>query len=172
MAPSWLCGIDRFHLTERLAEALAVLPIQKVEREGRLLRWRQELEEDDATIDRIERYLQRHGRNYFAAWKKRGYRRARDGFSLLIDHIRYIQNHKHKMRYATLRKAALPTGSGATEGACKSVIMTRAKRCGQRWHPRGVDAVLTLRAYYMSERLPAFWNEFAKTYTADVNAFQ
>ncbi len=74
------------------------------------------------------------------------------------------------MRYASLRKVGLPCGSGATEGACKSLVMTRAKRCGQRWHDDGVNAVLTLRAIYMSERLPTFWTQFANEYTADVKA--
>lgn len=165
---AWLAGVDRFHVTERLAEVLSLLPLQKVERERRLEQWRQELETDDGTIDRVERYLQKQFRQYDANCKKHGRRPSFGDARKVIDHLGYIKNHKHKMRYATLRAACLPTGSGATEGACKSLVMTRTKRCGQRWHERGVNAVLTLRAYHMSERLPAAWRVLSFRYTAEI----
>ena len=68
----------------------------------------------------------------------------------------------------SVRAFGLPTGSGTTEGACKSLVMIRAKRCGQRWHTRGVDSVLALRSYYMSERLPAFWSVFSAQHNAQI----
>ena len=45
-------------------------------------------------------------------------------------------------------------------------LSMRTKGSGQRWHGKGVDAVLTLRAYEMSGRLPAFFRCLAETYTA------
>ena len=72
------------------------------------------------------------------------------------------------MRYARLRIIGLPVGSGATEGACKSLVMTRAKRCGQRWHEDGIDAVLLLRGLLMSDRLPAAFDLLRRDYTATV----
>jgi hypothetical protein len=36
------------------------------------------------------------------------------------------------MRYAELVARGLPVGSGATEGACKSLVQVRAKSCSQR----------------------------------------
>ena len=74
------------------------------------------------------------------------------------------------MRYATLRRVGLPCGSGATQGACKPVVMIRAKGCGQRWQADGVTAALTLRAAYLSERLPTLWVHVAADYSADVQA--
>jgi hypothetical protein len=59
---------------------------------------------------------------------------------------------------------------GATEGACKSVVMMRTKGSGQRWHEDGVSAALTLRAVYLSERLPTLWSHLAADYSADVQA--
>jgi hypothetical protein len=47
-----------------------------------------------------------------------------------------------------------------TEGACKFLITTRAKRSGQRWTKRGISAVLALRSLLASERLAAFWKLF------------
>ena len=40
----------------------------------------------------------------------------------------YIKNNKQYMRYASLRKSGIPTVSGATEGACKSLVMIRTSR--------------------------------------------
>ena len=67
-------------------------------------------------------------------------------------------------RYATLARLGLHVGSGVTEGACKSLITTRAKRSGQRWHEPGISAVLTLRSLVASERFDAFWKRFARRY--------
>ena len=80
----------------------------------------------------------------------------------------YLENNAHRMHYARLLDAGLPIGSGATEGACKSVIQKRANSGGQRWRPAGLAAVLTLRAVHLSERLPRFWANFAATYRHDV----
>ena len=153
--------MKRIHLTERLAQALQMLPFQKVDRERRLASWRLELERDDAAIDRIERYLASKIHNYARLCAQAHRPPVFADHRALLDHLGYIRNHKGKMRYASTRLLGLPTGSGATEGACKSLVMIRAKRCGQRWHTRGVNSVLTLRSYYMSERLPAFWSVFA-----------
>ncbi len=76
----------------------------------------------------------------------------------------FIQNNKDRMRYVSLRKANLPVGSGATEGACRSVIGERASR---RWRDSGLTAALTLRSIYASERLPRFF-ERLQLYTANV----
>jgi hypothetical protein len=46
----------------------------------------------------------------------------------------------------------------------------RAKGSGQRWHDDGATAALTLRAIYLSERLPTLWSHFAANYSADVEA--
>ena len=70
------------------------------------------------------------------------------------------------MNYAKLRKQNIPIGSGATEGACKSLIAARAKRSGQRWSRRGLNAVLNVRAVHQSERFDPFWKLFANEYKA------
>jgi hypothetical protein len=67
-------------------------------------------------------------------------------------------------RYASMLDLGLHIGSGVTEGACKSLIATRAKRSGQRWHETGIDAVLTLRSLALSNRFDPFWRRFAKRY--------
>ncbi len=74
------------------------------------------------------------------------------------------------MRYARLRAVGVPVGSGVTEGACKSVIKMRTNGSGQRWRPQGLAAVLTLRSVHMSDRLPRFWANFARSYRKEVVA--
>lgn len=154
---NWKEGIDRYHLNERLGEILRIVEPDTDKRARHLAQWNEKLDTDDSTIDRIAKWL---------ADKIV----CHTGVDLekLEEHWTFLLNNNDRMRYASLRKAGLPCGSGATEGACKSLVMIRAKRCGQRWHNDGVNAVLTLRAIYMSERLQAFWNHFANDYTADV----
>ena len=147
-------GIDRFHLTERLGESLKALrdPYGR-DREVTLNEWRKELETSDNAIDKIEKLLISE-----AERDKKRNRLSAANEEILRTHLTYIKNNKKYMRYATLRKNGIPTGSGATEGACKSLIMIRTKGCGQRWHPFGVNAVLSLRSLYLSARLRPFWN--------------
>jgi len=167
---SWHPVIDRFHLTERLALALQLLPMQKTQREQYLERWRLDLERDDRAIDRIEIELRKRTKGY---WRMCAVAHRQPVFSdqrTLDEQLNYIRNHKSKMRYASVRALGLPTGSGTTEGACKSLVMIRAKRCGQRWHTRGINSVLALRSYYMSERLPSFWSAFASHNRPQLNA--
>ena len=156
---NWLEGIDRYHLNERLGEILRIVEPDADTRARHLAQWNDEFDTDDATIDRIGMWLADQ-----IPWHTGG------ELEKLEEHWTFLLNNNDRMRYASLRKAGLPCGSGATEGACKSLVMTRAKRCGQRWRDDGVNAVLTLRAIYMSERLQTFWTQLANDYTADVRA--
>ena len=146
-------GIDRYHLTERLAESLQALrdPFS-TDRKVTLNEWRMKLEKSDTAIDEIEELLTKEMKSD----KKRKLMSAAKA-EILRSHLTYIDNNKKYMRYASLRKSGIPTGSGATEGACKSLVMIRTKGCGQRWHSPGVNSVLALRSLYMSNRLSTFW---------------
>lgn len=155
----WLEGMDRYHLNERLADILHLLGLPEGQPAQKLRSWNEALDVDDAAIDGIAEWIA-------------GAISGHEGETLkkLESHWTFLVNNNDRMRYATLLRAGLPTGSGATEGACKSVVMIRAKGCGQRWHEEGVNAALTLRAVYMSERLPTLWPHFAAEYSADVRA--
>jgi hypothetical protein len=149
-------AIDRFHLMERLAETLKLLGLYEHERAGRLAKWRAQLDEDDEAVEVIFRWLLRENR------KRAALPMSREDRNLLQSHLTYLRNNKRNMRYASVRKRGIPTGSGATEGACKSVIMIRTKGCGQRWHSSGVNSVLTLRGLWLSDRLPVAWRAFKR----------
>ena len=86
----------------------------------------------------------------------------------MAPHLTYLENNAYLLKYARLRAAGLPVGSGVTEGGCKSVIKKRTNNGGQRWRPEGLEAVLTLRSVHVSERLPRFWAHFARAYRKEV----
>jgi len=156
---NWLEAIDRYHLNERLAKVLKVIEPDPDARKPQLQRWNDELDTDDSTIDRIE---ERVGREV----------RHRDGIdadlTVLLDNVTFIRNNKDRMRYASLRKASLPVGNGATEGACRYVIGERTKRASRRWHEEGLAAALALRSIYCSDRLPRFFTYLQRHYTAEI----
>jgi hypothetical protein len=150
-------AIDRYHLNERLGNVLKVTEANSARRAERISRWNHELDTDDRTIERIERYISQRRSRY----------RGHD-LEILQDNLTYIRNNGNRMCYVSLRQAGLPIGSGATEGACKSVVAVRAKRSGQRWHNEGVSAVLTLRAIHQSNRLPRFWSHLSQEYIRQI----
>ena len=155
----WHEAIDRYHLNERLADILRLTEPNESRRHQQLARWNHALDTDDEAIDRIARWVAEQ-----IPWHQD------DALTTLEAHWTYLLNNNDRMRYATVRRVGLPCGSGATEGACKSVVMIRAKGCGQRWHEDGVTAALTLRALYLSERLPTLWPHFSADYSDDVQA--
>lgn len=153
----WSEAIDRHHLLERIADALVVCKFTEPWRKAKLREWNELLDRDDNAIEGVRTFLQEQHDT------RRGTARR-----TLAQHLTYLENNHDRMRYATLRRFGLPVASGATEGACKSLVMTRAKRCGQRWHVTGLRSVLTLRALDMSERLRPTFDLLAHEYTASL----
>jgi len=155
--------VDRYHFMQRLASALEVVEPDEKERRLQLARWRKALDRNDRTIHRIRKYfdLDRHYGTRVRDWETWN----------AIDKIigGYVIRYEH-FQYAAVAKLGLPTGSGVTEGACKSLIAARAKRSGQRWRARGISAVLALRSLLESARLPPFWNHFVSRYAANCEA--
>lgn len=156
---TWHEGIDRYHLLEHLAEALAVVESDAAERTRLLDDWRESFNERDSTIDTIERFFIERYADLDTAKRE-----------ALWEHLRYIGNNKDRMRYVALRVAGLPVGSGVTESTAKTVIGLRAKGPGQRWREAGLRGAVTLRALDQSDRLPRFWSHLARGYAARVEA--
>ena len=154
-------AIDRFHLSERLGKVLKVTIADEPKRTDQLATWERELDDDDETIDRIEQYIRDHAWRY--GWEAR---------ETLLDNLTYIENNKDRMRYPALRAAGLPIGSGTTEGTCKSLVGSRMKRSGQRWHHEGAGSVGELCAIHQSERLPRFWRHLHRYYIARVESIE
>jgi hypothetical protein len=72
--------------------------------------------------------------------------------------LRYLSNHGEKMRYAEYRRQGLPLMSSHVESVIKQ-INYRVKGTEKFWSEGGAEAILQLRADYLSETAPlaAFW---------------
>jgi hypothetical protein len=71
----------------------------------------------------------------------------------------YFTTNAQRMRYPLFRARGMHIGSGIAEAACKTIVSTRAKRCGMRWAPGGLDALLPLRTAVLNEAYDSFWEE-------------
>lgn len=69
----------------------------------------------------------------------------------------YFTTNAARMDYPTFVARHLPIGSGAVEGACKTLVQARAKQAGMRWSQAGVQPVVSLRALHRSGRWEQFW---------------
>ena len=69
----------------------------------------------------------------------------------------YLHRNRFRMRYDEYLARGLPIASGAVEGACKNVIKDRMERSGMRWSEDGAEAMLKLRATYLSGDFEKFW---------------
>jgi hypothetical protein len=72
--------------------------------------------------------------------------------------LTYLTNHGEKMRYADYRRQGLPLMSSHVESVIKQ-INYRVKGTEKFWSEEGAEAILQLRADYLSETEPlaAFW---------------
>jgi hypothetical protein len=152
----WEEIVDHYHAMAHLWRAA-----QAMEGEAKSImdRWRAQLRANDRAIDGILREIQldamrNHEHSYCVA---------------LEDEITFVTNNGARMKYASLRDAGFPIGSGPTEGACKSFFSVRCKRSGQRWRNPGLRATLECRAQLLNERLPSVMRNLRhQNYRAEV----
>jgi hypothetical protein len=69
---------------------------------------------------------------------------------VLRQNIGYFERHQQHMRYDEYRAKGWPIGSGNVEAGVKC-FNKRVKGTEQFWHRRGVEAVMALRALWMSQ---------------------
>lgn len=69
----------------------------------------------------------------------------------------YLYRNRHRMRYHEYLRDGLPIASGSVEGACKNLVKDRMERSGMRWTIPTAEAILKLRAVYLSGDLPEYW---------------
>ena len=63
----------------------------------------------------------------------------------------YYYRNRSRMRYDEYLRNGYPIASGSVEGACKNLVKDRMERSGMRWTPLMAEAVLRLRAAYLSD---------------------
>ena len=70
---------------------------------------------------------------------------------------RYLQRNRGRMRDDEYLRDGLPIASGSVEGACRHLVKDRMERSGMRWSLEGAEAVLQMRAVYVSEDFDDYW---------------
>lgn len=75
-----------------------------------------------------------------------------------VDAVRgYLYRNRHRMRYHEYLRDGLPIASGAVEGACRHLIKDRMERSGMRWTIATAEALVKLRAAYISGDFEDYW---------------
>src|SRR5207302_11207403 len=72
---------------------------------------------------------------------------------VVAETLTYLSNHRDKMRYDEYRKAGLPLMSSHVESTVKQ-INYRVKGTEKFWSEEGAEALLQLRADYLSDDEP------------------
>jgi hypothetical protein len=173
--------LDRYHVDERLADVCELVFGPYAEAHELYTLWRHQLDHSDTAIDRIIHHLDVlsaysrwgavEGDAAPSFWFDRGVTDLRDkALNAVEGHLEYFRRHRALIRYASRKRAGRPIGSGATEGACKSLVAMRCKRGGQRWFESGLSPCLALRALHLSDRLRPAFLRIAAARTASLQA--
>jgi len=70
----------------------------------------------------------------------------------------YIYRNRARMHYDEYLAKGWPIASGSVEGACKNLIKDRMERSGMRWTEEMAEAIVQLRAIYLSGDFDAYWS--------------
>ena len=76
---------------------------------------------------------------------------------IIDDALAYLYANRDRMRYDRYLAEGLPIASGAVEGACKNLVKDRMERSGMRWKLPTAEAVLRMRAIYLSDDFDEYW---------------
>ena len=69
----------------------------------------------------------------------------------------YLHHNRARMRYDEYLAHGWPIASGPVEGACKNLIKDRMERSGMRWTEDMAEAIVQLRAIYLSGDFDRYW---------------
>jgi len=69
----------------------------------------------------------------------------------------YLYRNRSRMRYNEYLANGWPIASGPVEGACKNLIKDRMERSGMRWTEQMAEAIVQLRAIYVSGDFDRYW---------------
>ena len=79
----------------------------------------------------------------------------------LLNTAAYYYRNRLRMRYHRYLAEGLPIASGSVEGACKNLIKDRMERSGMRWTPPTAEAMVKMRAVYLSQDFEEYWDYHA-----------
>lgn len=152
---NWHEVLDWYHVDERIGQCLDLCTNDPGQRAMQRKRWHTMLLEQEDGPTSFLRSLRRMATAL----------ESEDRSALQV-HIDFFAKRRSLLRYPLTRRKGLAIGSGITEGACKSLVGTRAKRSGQHWTQRGLTAALHLRSIEQSGRFDRYWSHFAGRYRA------
>ena len=69
----------------------------------------------------------------------------------------YLYRNRTRMRYHEYLAKGWPIASGPVEGACKNLIKDRMELSGMRWTEPMAEAIIQLRAIYLSGDFDQYW---------------
>ena len=69
----------------------------------------------------------------------------------------YLYRNRARMRYDEYLAQGWPIASGPVEGACRNLIKDRMERSGMRWTEQMAEALVQLRAIYLSGDFDRYW---------------
>src|SRR5438046_10496392 len=69
----------------------------------------------------------------------------------------YLYRNRSRMRYNEHLANGWPIASGPVGGACKNLIKDRIERSGMRWTEQMAEAIVQLRAIYLSGDFDRYW---------------
>lgn len=155
----WDEVLDWYHADEHISACLNLSTSTPEQRKEQRKTWHALLMSEESDVGKaFLRSLRRFGKRLGSESTEK-----REKFE---EHVQYFSKNRARLAYAGIRRKGLPIGSGITEGACKSLVGTRAKRSGQHWTQRGLSSALHLRAVVESNRFDAYWDHFAARYRA------
>ncbi len=138
--------VDYYHAAEHLHDA-ARAALGKDTSEAAALAEQLEDALWDGQVAQVIAILEGHA-------QRLGPPRAADGPEhprrVLANNVGYFQTHRAHMDYPTYRQKGWPIGSGVTESAVKQ-FNKRLKGTEQFWNLPGVEAILALRALWLSQ---------------------
>jgi hypothetical protein len=70
--------------------------------------------------------------------------------------IGYFRRNRDRMRYDEYLAQGYPIGSGMAEGTCRNLVKDRLELSGMKWEQPGAQAMIYLRALYLSEEWQPF----------------
>lgn len=148
--------VDHYHAMSHLWDAADAM---EGDTQSIMAGWKKALRLDDDAINAIKKTVEREIQGGYVPVRR----------IAMEAELTFITNNGARMRYATLREAGCPIGSGATEGACKSFFSVRCKRSGQRWRNEGLRATLACRTLLLNQRLKRAMNTLRRRdYSAKV----
>lgn len=146
--PLALLVLDFFHAALHLHRAAELVFGAGAQAQRYYEKWRAKLLTEPGAVTGLVRSLLRHARVR---------RLAAKAWRALRTELNYFRHNAELMRYAELRAAGLPIGSGVTEAGCKELIKARFCRSGMHWHRATGAPLLELRAIKLSQQWDGFW---------------